>query len=59
VSLDGGRRDLARVGAQLAAEYPATNVTVGVTVESLAAAIVGDTRRPLCAAESARNSLEP
>src|SRR5581483_10447625 len=46
-SLDGARRDLARVGAQLAAEYPATNETVGVTVESLSAAIVGDARRPL------------
>ncbi|HTL94261.1 MAG TPA: ABC transporter permease, partial [Gemmatimonadaceae bacterium] len=45
VSLDAARADAARIGAQLSSEYPATNANIGVTVEPLDHAIVGDARR--------------
>jgi putative ABC transport system permease protein len=47
VSLAEARADAARIGQQLTAEYPATNATVGVTVERLDQAIVGDSRRAI------------
>lgn len=47
VSFEAARADAARVGQQLATEYPATNATVGVTVERLDHAIVGDSSRPI------------
>lgn len=47
VSLDAARSDLARIARQLSSEYPATNATVGVTVEQLGQSIAGDARRPL------------
>ena len=47
VSLASARADAARIGQQLTAEYPATNATVGVTVEQLDQAIVGDSRRAI------------
>lgn len=47
VSLDAARSDLARIARQLSSEYPATNATVGVTVEQLGKSIAGDARRPL------------
>jgi putative ABC transport system permease protein len=47
VSLDAARSDVTRIGLQLSNEYPATNATVGVTVEQLGDAIAGDARRPL------------
>lgn len=45
VTLDAARADANRVGAQLGAEYPATNADVAVTVERLDRAIVGDAAR--------------
>jgi len=47
VSIEAARRDLDRVAAQLRAEHPATNASVGVTVEPLGEAISGGTRRAL------------
>jgi predicted permease len=47
ISLAAARADVARVGRQLSVEYPATNAAVGVTVEQLEQAIVGNSRRPL------------
>ncbi|MGH7648101.1 MAG: ABC transporter permease [Gemmatimonadaceae bacterium] len=47
VSIDAARADLARVSAQLAGEYPATNANTGATVERLDQAIVGDVQRAL------------
>jgi putative ABC transport system permease protein len=47
VSLAAARADAARIGTQLTAEYPGTNATVGVTVERLDQAIVGDSRRAI------------
>lgn len=47
VSLAEARADADRVGEQLTAEYPATNASVGVTVEPLDLAIVGDASRPI------------
>jgi putative ABC transport system permease protein len=47
VSLAAASADAARIGQQLTAEYPATNATVGVTVEQLDQAIVGDSRRAI------------
>lgn len=45
VSMSAARADAERVGAQLSSEYPATNANVGVTVERLDRAIVGDAQR--------------
>lgn len=45
VSIEAARADLARVGAQLSSEYPATNANVGITVDRLDQAIVGSARR--------------
>ncbi len=45
VSIVAARADAARIGAQLSAEYPATNASTGVTVERLDRAIVGDAQR--------------
>lgn len=47
ISLDAARADENRIAQQLGVEYPATNGTVGVTVEPLAGAIVADARRPM------------
>lgn len=47
VSLSAARADEARIGQQLAVEYPSTNATVGVTVDNLDQAIVGGTQRPI------------
>ena len=47
VSLGAARADLARVATQLSSEYPATNTDVGVTVERMDRAIVGDAARAL------------
>jgi putative ABC transport system permease protein len=47
VSLAAARADAARIGQQLTAEYPQTNATVGVTVDQLDQAIVGDSRRAI------------
>jgi putative ABC transport system permease protein len=47
VSLAAARADAARIGQQLSAEYPRTNATVGITVDQLDQAIVGDSRRAI------------
>jgi len=47
VTIEAARADLARVAAQLSTEYPATNTDVGVTVERMDRAIVGDAARAL------------
>lgn len=47
VSLAEARADAGRVGRQLALEYPATNASVGVTLEPIDQAIVGEASRPI------------
>src|SRR5215218_7611100 len=47
VSVETARRDVAAIGAQLAAEYPQENGGVGLTVVPVRDDMVGDTRTPL------------
>ena len=47
VTVDAGRRDLYAIADQLAKEYPRDNGSIGVAVQPLRDALVGDTRAPL------------
>jgi predicted permease len=47
VTIDDARRDMNRIAVQLSAENPATNTQIGVQVDRLDDAIVGDAARAL------------